>query len=289
MWNFAQDYTGVKLHVAIGVFISSTIDPHSEYVEDTTRAFRSPVQKIDFEKSAQATDIINRWCMNRTHGLVNNIVNSSKTTFFPFLLFRWEKKKKSSKKRFTRTVGDINANTSIVLANAVYFKGTWLKKFDVVDTRDRTFYLNEVTEKQVPTMSLVDSFRHGEYPEVNATFLQLPYKVNSEKIVEFCSPSQKFHLENKLSGVWRVSAKEKKTKLRIARDYTVVRYSRGAITAATWACSSCFRTRKTLSRFLNKTSWTSRSTNSSVAGKKRESMSSCRNSESKVKLTSNPP
>ena len=67
----------------------------------------------------------------------------------------------------------------MVLVNAVYFKGTWAKKFRAGLTRTRPFHIDATTVKNVPTMYRSGSYRYGELPEVNAKFVELPYKVHA--------------------------------------------------------------------------------------------------------------
>ena len=72
---------------------------------------------------------------------------------------------------------DINSDTRMILLNAVYFKGKWLHQFEKRGTHDRTFYVNEKTEKKVPTMYVKGDFIYGELPELKAKFIELPYEV----------------------------------------------------------------------------------------------------------------
>ncbi|XP_043281346.1 alaserpin-like [Venturia canescens] len=139
---------GVELRVANGVFLSSKIQPKREFIEVTAQAFRSAVQKIEFEKSTEAVNTINEWSRNRTNGHVESVLQP----------------------------GDVNEDTSMVLVTAVYFKGTWMKNFVVENTREQPFYLEDGTEIKIPTMSVERSFRYGEYPEADAKFVELPYK-----------------------------------------------------------------------------------------------------------------
>lgn len=66
----------------------------------------------------------------------------------------------------------------ILLTNALYFEGPWFSPFNGPDTRNRKFYVNGETETEIPTMSVEGIFQYGEYPEVNAIFVQLPYQLN---------------------------------------------------------------------------------------------------------------
>lgn len=92
--------------------------------------------------------------------------------------------------------------------NAVYFKGTWLQKFVISATKLRTFYLDDGTEKQVPTMAVTGMFLHGDLPDMEATFVQLPFKVNEFFIwKKRNSPIEKFR-NTKISVLSKVQKRK---------------------------------------------------------------------------------
>ncbi len=75
--------------------------------------------------------------------------------------------------------GSLNSMTRLVLVNALYFKGFWLHKFNPNHTKQRTFYLGSISNKtDVPMMVVNNKFRTGQINELDATVLELPYKVN---------------------------------------------------------------------------------------------------------------
>jgi serpin B len=70
--------------------------------------------------------------------------------------------------------GAIGADTRMVLTNAIYFKGDWMKEFDVDSTRDQDFYLSEDRAVPVSMMRKSDDFSYGEVDQVQV--LSLPYR-----------------------------------------------------------------------------------------------------------------
>lgn len=138
---------------------------------------------ISFRKATW--DIRHLWCYSkflilfslrtviRWYFRVNGIVNVK----------RWQQ---VSQQKFNETTfflaADFNENTGLVLVSASYFKPTWLHKFAVEKTQPRAFFLEDGREIQVPSMVGKQIVRHGEYSEVNATFVELQLMV---KIIFF--------------------------------------------------------------------------------------------------------
>ncbi len=68
--------------------------------------------------------------------------------------------------------------TMMVLVNAVYFKGDWLKQFDPELTQMKPFSLGLESKVDVKMMRLTGIFRTGKISLLDARFLELPYEVN---------------------------------------------------------------------------------------------------------------
>ncbi|XP_043283181.1 uncharacterized protein [Venturia canescens] len=143
-----NSYKAVELHVATSAFVSSAIEPKARFVEAISKVFRSPVQSVDFSESVKASNLINGWCEMATNSRISKIVNAN----------------------------ELDENTGLVLVNAVYFKGEWLKKFNDFGTFEAPFNLEDGTVKQVLSMNARHTLSYGQYPEVDAAFVELPYK-----------------------------------------------------------------------------------------------------------------
>jgi serpin B len=88
---------------------------------------------------------MNTWASEKTHGRINGIAD-----------------------------GLINRLTELVLANAVYFKGKWEKRFEVKNTKDRAFHLLAGRQKQVPMMEQTRKFTYRQGSGYQA--VRLPYQ-----------------------------------------------------------------------------------------------------------------
>lgn len=69
--------------------------------------------------------------------------------------------------------------TSILLANALYFKGIWEKSFDEQNTQPRCFYLANNECYMTPMMDTVNVFKYDEVRELDAQVVELPYTVRA--------------------------------------------------------------------------------------------------------------
>ncbi|KAI5009426.1 hypothetical protein ZWY2020_011563 [Hordeum vulgare] len=113
-----------------------------------TKSYKSQARTVDFaDDPEEAVEIMNDWVKKATNSLITTIFSPS----------------------------DINADTALVVANAVYFKGLWRNPFKCVDTSSGKFHLLDgscVTAKfmwkgpQSQFISCVDGFK----------VLKLPYR-----------------------------------------------------------------------------------------------------------------
>jgi serpin B len=88
----------------------------------------------DFEEHTNdATETINAWVANRTEGKIPDLL--PKTT--------------------------LDAQTRLVLTNAIYFRATWASTFPEANTKRRPFTALDGTKSKVPMMSQSDSFPYA--------------------------------------------------------------------------------------------------------------------------------
>jgi serpin B len=101
---------------------------------------------LDFEGDTEASRrTINRWVEDQTAGRISDLLKP----------------------------GAVSPTTVLVLTNAVYFKGSWGKVFDLQATADAPFSLAPGNAVAVPTMRTQGSFGHAVTADYEA--VQLPY------------------------------------------------------------------------------------------------------------------
>lgn len=77
----------------------------------------------------------------------------------------------------------INSLTTLVLCNAIYFKGDWLSQFDKKRTMDADFYISPDNAIKVPMMSQKSEFKFKNFGNFSA--IKLPYEGNNLSMIVF--------------------------------------------------------------------------------------------------------
>lgn len=68
----------------------------------------------------------------------------------------------------------------MLVLNPVYFVGSWVRQFEVEDTKLRPFYVSSTEKKDVPTMYRMGLYLMGDLPKLGAKFITLPYESSDE-------------------------------------------------------------------------------------------------------------
>ncbi|XP_034185945.1 serine protease inhibitor 88Ea isoform X2 [Osmia lignaria lignaria] len=111
--------------------------------------FGDQLEKTDFRTNPGAVrDHINEWVSNMTKGHIRDLLSSDSVT----------------------------EDTDLVLANAVYFKGPWLSRFDVANSKKDLFYTSGSQHSMATFMRQEGNFNHVISEVLGAHVLELPYK-----------------------------------------------------------------------------------------------------------------
>jgi len=111
----------VTLNLANGIWYQKELQLKPVFVAENKNYFQAALAGVDFSK-AKSADIINSWADKTTRGKIKQVVQ------YPFPPL-----------------------TRVVLANAIYFKGKWVKPFDKNQTRPHVFHSSS-GDRQVPMM-----------------------------------------------------------------------------------------------------------------------------------------
>ncbi len=97
----------------------------TEFLDLVARHYGGGMNLVDFRRAAEAARLtINRWVKDKTKQKIRELIPQ----------------------------GGLNADTRLVLVNAVYFKGMWVLPFHKAATRDEPFYLEDGGKVQAPLM-----------------------------------------------------------------------------------------------------------------------------------------
>ncbi|XP_053663280.1 uncharacterized protein LOC128712412 [Anopheles marshallii] len=152
--RYPSDYdpSAHLITLANGIFVERNFQLSDTYRNQSMMYYSSEVQSLDFELNASgATQHINGWVSEKTHGKIPNILAST-----------------------------LHPSTVMVLASALYFKALWAETFIDGATKLREFYPDG---KDKPSV-MVEMMAHGgcfpfyESAELDARIIGLPYKNN---------------------------------------------------------------------------------------------------------------
>lgn len=145
--------TNVVLDLSNSIWINRGFELKPGFVCTNEAFFGALLSSVNFE-TPESAEMINQWAANSTRGKISGIVS------FPF-----------------------PANTQMLLANAIYFKGEWADRFDARLTRGRYFYPGGGIIKQTPMMSRRGKFRYTHGDGFQA--VELPYAGDRLRMIVF--------------------------------------------------------------------------------------------------------
>jgi serpin B len=118
-----------------------------EYFDLIERYYMGKVTNLDFVNEAEKSrEKINAWVEEQTNGKIKDLIPK----------------------------GKINEWTRLVLTNAIYFKGNWLKQFDKDKTKEWDFRVSSDKTVKVPMMSMPgETFNYTATQDLQ--ILELPY------------------------------------------------------------------------------------------------------------------
>lgn len=157
------------MEAANQLYVSNNYRLLGDFQSTLENHFGAPAQNVDFGSDKTRIDI-NKWVEDFTKTKIKNLLPGGvlvkQLIFGPFRKTHFE---------FT---GSIDSLTRLVLVNAVYFKGNWMKKFDSALTKTEPFYLgSKDTQMDAQMMHIDGKFRTGFIEALDARALELPYQV----------------------------------------------------------------------------------------------------------------
>jgi serpin B len=142
----AVDAVGSRLDVANSVWLQSGFAVKPDYTSLLQSRYGAVAEQVDFQRATeQARQRINTWVEQKTEGKIEDLL----------------------------VPGTVTADTRLVLANAVYFKGAWESPFDAKRTAPADFTLASGEKVSAPFMN--QKARFGYVSDDRVTALSMPY------------------------------------------------------------------------------------------------------------------
>jgi len=139
-----------SLRTANALWAEKTYPFLSEYTENAERYYGAKVTNLDFIGQPEASRItINQWVEEQTNDKIKDLLPA----------------------------GTIDPITRLVITNAIYFKGDWVKQFDKERTADEDFRTASGKTVKVSMMQRTDEdaiYRYAETDDLQ--FLAMPYE-----------------------------------------------------------------------------------------------------------------
>jgi serpin B len=145
--NGIQKKGHIQLSVANSLWPQMDYPFLPDYLAMTKEFYGSEIKPVDYKTDAENARLqINSWVEDQTNDRIKDLIPA----------------------------GAVNALTRLVLANAIYFKGSWATQFKPEATRPAPFNLADGKIIEVPTMILSEDFRLAYTADFQA--LELPYE-----------------------------------------------------------------------------------------------------------------
>ncbi|MCD6090407.1 MAG: serpin family protein [Bacteroidales bacterium] len=132
----------VDIKIANSIWYREDFSVEQDFINANQTYYDAEVSDLDFNNPA-SKDIINNWVDEKTNHKIEKIVDN------------------------------ISGDDIMFLINAIYFKGGWKTEFESKNTKDKPFYLNDGTTKNVETMYVENDFSVS-YEETFSA-IELPY------------------------------------------------------------------------------------------------------------------
>ena len=141
--------SGFALETANALWAEETYPLLPSYLTTTDKYYSAHVTNVDFVNSPEESrETINQWVEEMTRDRIKDLLPA----------------------------GSIDSATTLVITNAIYFKGTWATQFKPENTAEETFTVSPTTSVSVPMMKRTDSGANYWYTETDTVqVLGMPY------------------------------------------------------------------------------------------------------------------
>uniref|UniRef100_G3MPA2 Serpin domain-containing protein n=1 Tax=Amblyomma maculatum TaxID=34609 RepID=G3MPA2_AMBMU len=151
--DFAPD---VKLHVANRMYSEQTFPVLDSYLSLLRHSYKATIESVDFRNNYEKVrQQVNAWVEEATQSKIKDLLPA----------------------------GSVDSLTSLILVNAIYFKGLWSYQFDPNSTHPTNFHLDSKNKKKVDMMYQKNDYKMSRSEELEATALEIPYRGGKTSMV----------------------------------------------------------------------------------------------------------
>ncbi len=146
----------------------------NDYIATIEQYYAGKATNVDFKNATEKTrQTINKWIEDKTNNKIKDLFSQ----------------------------GSLDNTTRLVLTNAIYFKGTWIKQFEKNKTTNDNFWINTDNAIKVPMMQRTDKNSKFNYTETDdLQILEMPYEGNALSMMVFLPKKNNLSLlENSLT------------------------------------------------------------------------------------------
>nr|AAA51546.1 alpha-1-antitrypsin [Homo sapiens] len=164
-----QPDSQLQLTTGNGLFLSEGLKLVDKFLEDVKKLYHSEAFTVNFGDHEEAKKQINDYVEKGTQGKIVDLVK------------------------------ELDRDTVFALVNYIFFKGKWERPFEVKDTEDEDFHVDQVTTVKVPMMKRLGMFNIQHCKKLSSWVLLMKYLGNATAIFFLPDEGKLQHLENELT------------------------------------------------------------------------------------------
>nr|3NDF_A Chain A, Alpha-1-antitrypsin [Homo sapiens] len=164
-----QPDSQLQLTTGNGLFLSEGLKLVDKFLEDVKKLYHSEAFTVNFGDTEEAKKQINDYVEKGTQGKIVDLVK------------------------------ELDRDTVFALVNYIFFKGKWERPFEVKDTEEEDFHVDQVTTVKVPMMKRLGMFNIQHAKKLSSWVLLMKYLGNATAIFFLPDEGKLQHLENELT------------------------------------------------------------------------------------------
>nr|XP_012313703.1 alpha-1-antitrypsin isoform X3 [Aotus nancymaae] len=164
-----QSDSQLQLTTGNGLFLNESLKLVDKFLEDVKKLYHSEAFSVNFRDTEKAKKQINDYVEKGTQGKIVDLVE------------------------------ELDEDTVFALVNYIFFKGKWERPFEVKNTKEEDFHVDQVTTVKVPMMRRLGMFNIHYCEKLKGWVLLMKYLGNATALFFLPDDGKLQHLENELT------------------------------------------------------------------------------------------